>query len=128
MVGVSDAADREREAQHGTALLPSDLTDEQLAAAPVLASINALLTEELSEDEDEAFVAAARFVRVVIDTGVFSASRSRRRRQTVRGADRPHGRTPDLPGRSHRERAPNMALSWPGGVRRAATVSMRRSR
>jgi len=38
--------------------LPSDLTDEQLAAAPVLASIDALLIEELSEDEDEAFAAA----------------------------------------------------------------------
>jgi len=38
--------------------LPSDLTDEQLAAAPVLSSIDALLIEELSEDEDEAFAAA----------------------------------------------------------------------
>lgn len=58
MVGVSDAADRQTDAPHGTALLPSDLTDEQLAAAPVLASIDALLIEELSEDEDEAFAAA----------------------------------------------------------------------
>jgi hypothetical protein len=58
MVGVSDAADRQHESPHGTALLPSDLTDEQLDAAPVLASIDALLIEELSEDEDEAFAAA----------------------------------------------------------------------
>ena len=58
MVGVSDAADRQHDAPNGTALLPSDLTDEQLAAAPVLASIDALLIEELSEDEDEAFAAA----------------------------------------------------------------------
>ena len=58
MVGVSDAADRQPESPHGTALLPRDLTDEQLAAAPVLASIDALLIEELSEDEDEAFAAA----------------------------------------------------------------------
>lgn len=57
MVGVSDA-DRQHDSAHGTALLPSDLTDEQLAAAPVLASIDALLIEELSEDEDEAFAAA----------------------------------------------------------------------
>lgn len=55
MVGVSDA-DRQHDAPHGTALLPSDLTDEQLAAAPVLASVDALLIEELSEDE--AFAAA----------------------------------------------------------------------
>lgn len=58
MVGVSDAADRKHESPHGTALLPNDLTDEQLAAAPVLTSIDTLLIEELSEDEDEAFAAA----------------------------------------------------------------------
>jgi hypothetical protein len=58
MVGVSDAADRQHDTPHGTALLPSDLTEEQLAAAPILASIDALLIEELSEDEDEAFAAA----------------------------------------------------------------------
>jgi hypothetical protein len=60
MLGVSDAADRQHDAPHGTAPLPSDLTDEQLAAAPVLASLDALLIEELSEDEDEdeAFAAA----------------------------------------------------------------------
>jgi hypothetical protein len=58
MVGVSDAADRQHETPHGTALLPSDLTDEQLANAPVLASIDSLLIEELSDDEDEAFAAA----------------------------------------------------------------------
>ena len=52
MVGVSDAANRQHGSPHGTALLPSDLTDEQLDAAPVLASIDALLIEELSEDED----------------------------------------------------------------------------
>lgn len=58
MVAVSDAATRPHDAPHGTALLPSDLTDEQLVAAPVLASIDALLIEELSEDEDKAFAAA----------------------------------------------------------------------
>ncbi len=40
------------------ALLPSDLTEEQLAAAPVLTSVDALLIEELSVDEDDAFAAA----------------------------------------------------------------------
>jgi hypothetical protein len=39
-------------------LLPGDLTDDQLAAAPVLASADALLIEDLSEDEDDAFAAA----------------------------------------------------------------------
>jgi hypothetical protein len=58
MVGVSDAADRRDESRHGTARLASDLTDEQLANAPVLASIDTLVIEELSEDEDEAFAAA----------------------------------------------------------------------
>ncbi len=58
MVGVSDAADRQQESPDGTALLPSDLTDEQLANAPILASIDTLLIEGLSEDEDEAFAAA----------------------------------------------------------------------
>jgi hypothetical protein len=58
MVGVSDATDRQHESPHATTLLPSDLTDEQFDAAPVLAPIGALLIEELSEDEDEAFAAA----------------------------------------------------------------------
>jgi hypothetical protein len=39
-------------------LLPADLTDDQLDAAPVLDSIDSLLIEELSEDEDDAFAAA----------------------------------------------------------------------
>jgi hypothetical protein len=46
------------EAPHGTSLLPADLTDDQLDAAPVLDSIDSLLIEELSEDEDDAFAAA----------------------------------------------------------------------
>jgi hypothetical protein len=58
MVGVSDAADQRDPAPHGIAPLPSDLTEDQLAAAPVLPSIDALLIEELSVDEDEAFATA----------------------------------------------------------------------
>ena len=38
--------------------MPSDLTEDQLAAAPDLASIDNLVIEELSEDEDEAFATA----------------------------------------------------------------------
>ena len=55
---VSDAVRPSSEAPHGTSLLPADLTDGQLDAAPVLDSIDDLLVEELSEDEDDAFAAA----------------------------------------------------------------------
>ena len=58
MFAVSDAADTVGHPPHGTGLLPSDLTDDQLAAAPALVSIDTLLIAELSEDEDEAFAAA----------------------------------------------------------------------
>ena len=58
MVRVSDAADRPDEAPHGTALLPPDLSEDQLATAPVLTSVDALVIEELAADEDEAFAAA----------------------------------------------------------------------
>jgi hypothetical protein len=40
--------------------LPRDLTAEQLIAAPVLASADALLIDELSQDEDDVFAAAIR--------------------------------------------------------------------
>ncbi len=39
-------------------MLPADLTDDQLDAAPVLDSIDSLLIEDLSQDEDDAFAAA----------------------------------------------------------------------
>ena len=55
---MSDAVRPSREAPHGTSLLPADLTDDQLDAAPVLDSVDSLLIEELSEDEDDAFAAA----------------------------------------------------------------------
>jgi hypothetical protein len=55
---VSDAAHHYDESAHGTALLPGDLTDEELAKAPVLESVDTLLIEELSEAEDHAFSAA----------------------------------------------------------------------
>jgi hypothetical protein len=57
-VAVSDAVRHSGEALHGTSLLPADLTDDQLDAAPVLDSIDSLLIDELSEDEDDAFAAA----------------------------------------------------------------------
>ena len=55
---MSDAVRPSGEAPHRTALLPFDLTDDQLDTAPVLDSIDSLLIEELSEDEDDAFAAA----------------------------------------------------------------------
>jgi hypothetical protein len=57
-VVVSDAVRPSGETPHGTSLLPADLTDDQLDGAPVLDSIDELLIDDLSEDEDEAFAAA----------------------------------------------------------------------
>jgi hypothetical protein len=54
---VSDAA-RTDDSPHGTSLLPRDLTDNQLDAAPTVASPDALVIEELSPEEDDAFAAA----------------------------------------------------------------------
>ncbi len=58
MALVSNAAPDHGDIPHGTALLPRDLTDDQLAAAPTLTSADALLIDELSADEDAAFAAA----------------------------------------------------------------------
>jgi hypothetical protein len=55
---MSDAAHRQDDGPHGNDLLPRDLTEDQLATAPVLRSVDALLIEDLSEDEDDAFAAA----------------------------------------------------------------------
>ena len=58
MGDVSDAAHPHDEAAHGTSLLPADLSETQLASAPVLVSVDTLLITELSEAEDDAFAAA----------------------------------------------------------------------
>jgi hypothetical protein len=55
---VSDTAHEGLGRPLGTSSLPRDLAPEKLAAAPVLASVDALLIDDLSEDEDEAFAAA----------------------------------------------------------------------
>jgi hypothetical protein len=55
---VSDVAHPKDMAAHGTSLLSSDLTEDQLAAAPVMTSVDALLIDGLSEEEDDAFAAA----------------------------------------------------------------------
>jgi hypothetical protein len=55
---VSQASESEGFRHHGTSLLARDLTAEELDAAPVLASVDALLIEGLTPDEDDAFAAA----------------------------------------------------------------------
>jgi hypothetical protein len=54
---MSDAASDRVEAPHGLALLPR-LTADELNDAPILESVDALLIDDLSDDEDEAFAAA----------------------------------------------------------------------
>jgi hypothetical protein len=56
---VSEAAHHD-EVPHGTALLAQDLRQEQPAAAPVLASVDVLVIEGLTQDEDDAFATALR--------------------------------------------------------------------
>jgi hypothetical protein len=55
---MSNAADDQHGAAHGTSLLPRDLTAEQMLSAPVLVAIDALLIADLTDLEDEAFAAA----------------------------------------------------------------------
>lgn len=57
MAVMSDAI-RHSEGPHGAGLLSRDLTEEQLAAAPVLPSTDALVIEDLTEDEYDRFIAA----------------------------------------------------------------------
>jgi predicted nucleic acid-binding protein len=45
-------------------LLPGDLTEDQLDAVPVMASIDSLLVEDLTEDEDEALAELRHACRV----------------------------------------------------------------
>jgi hypothetical protein len=56
---VSNAAADDR-VPHGTSLLPRDLDERQLAAAPVLPTLDALVIDDLADDEDAAFAAALR--------------------------------------------------------------------
>ena len=55
---VSDLARNSDDIPKGTSLLPRPLTDSELAAAPMLASADALLIDDLTDDEDDAFAAA----------------------------------------------------------------------
>jgi hypothetical protein len=55
---MSQAAQRDDQVPHGTSLLPRDLDEAQLAAAPTLGSVDALLIDDLTVEEDDAFFAA----------------------------------------------------------------------
>jgi hypothetical protein len=54
---VSDASYPNEGAPRGSSL-PGDLTDAQLVAAPVLGSVEALLIDDLTVEEADAFFAA----------------------------------------------------------------------
>jgi len=55
---MSNAANRDERGPHGTTLLARDLTPGELRSAPSLASVDALVIEDLAADEDDAFAAA----------------------------------------------------------------------
>ncbi len=55
---VVSTAESNRDEAHGTSLLPRDLSARELRAAPALASIDALLIEDLTAEEDDSFASA----------------------------------------------------------------------
>ena len=55
---MSTAAASDHDGPHGTSLLPRDLTDEEFAALPTLASLDKLEIEDLTDDEYGKFIAA----------------------------------------------------------------------
>lgn len=55
---MSDQAAQHQEGPHGVGLLPRDLTEDELRAAPILVSADTLLIDDLTVDEDESFAAA----------------------------------------------------------------------
>ena len=57
---MSNAAGDQHDVPHGTALLPRDLTTDELSAAPLLPSVEVLVIEDLTDEEDEAFASALR--------------------------------------------------------------------
>jgi hypothetical protein len=54
------AHQQDESAPRGTSLLPRDLTPAQLKAPPVLASVDSLIIEEMTDEEYDAFLAALR--------------------------------------------------------------------
>lgn len=54
------AGEHDEPAPRGTTLLPLDLTPAQIEAAPVLASVDSLVINELTDQEYDDFEAALR--------------------------------------------------------------------
>lgn len=54
------AKQHDEDAPRGASLLPRDLTPAQLKAAPVLASVDSLIIDDLTDAEFNAFVSALR--------------------------------------------------------------------
>ena len=54
------ARQHDETAPRGTSLLPRDLTPAQLKSAPMLASVDSLVIDELTDEEHDAFLAALR--------------------------------------------------------------------
>jgi len=55
---MSDLAHSDDDAPRGLSTLPPGLTEQQLRDAPVLASADQLIIEDLTSEESEAFVRA----------------------------------------------------------------------
>lgn len=55
---MSNAATSGDDRPRGTGLLPRRLTSEELAGAPVLASLDGLVIDDLTDEEYDLFVAA----------------------------------------------------------------------
>ena len=55
---MSNPASHDHDGPHGTSLLPRDLTEAEFAAAPILESLDALVIEDLTDDEYDSFLAA----------------------------------------------------------------------
>ena len=55
---MSDAARHRASVPGGTKSLRADLTEDEMASAPFLDSVDRLLVDDLADDEDDAFAAA----------------------------------------------------------------------
>ena len=55
---MSNPASHDHDGPRGTSLLPNDLTEADFAAAPILESLDALVIEDLTDDEYDSFLAA----------------------------------------------------------------------
>ena len=55
---MSDAAADGFHSEHGMTLLARDLTPAELSSTPVLGSVDTLLIDDLTDDEDDAFASA----------------------------------------------------------------------